>query len=147
MNYRHLAALAGVACMGFAFDALAGDEVLVRTKHYLINIHTDEDTGIAQLFRIGLFGRKILIAGDEDIGAMIEKRLPRREAYALTLQLVDLDIKRSGGAKKCQEKFNEAIKAREDDFFHFVTPMRVEAYRARGVLVPQTKASMRRVAG
>jgi len=126
--------------MAWTFQVQANDEVVAKTKHYLVIIRTDRDTGSGYIFKREAFGKRTLVGVNENIYSEIQKLLPREEAYPLIQQMVDSNIKEDGGIKKCQENIDALIQRWGKDYFNDYPSLVIEAYKARGIIIPTTKS-------
>jgi hypothetical protein len=136
---RYSVALMMLASLALAFQAEAEDQVVARTGRFLVILHTDkEDTGTMRLVKVETNGKNIIIASDEDIEPIIEKLLRRKDAYELISQMVDSQIKSDGGVKKYQKGVDKDTKEFGKDYYNNITPMAIEAFKARGVIIPYT---------
>ncbi len=66
----------------------------------------------------------------------IEKLLPQKDAFALIKQMVDSEIRESGGREKAQKQINEHIKKFGKDFYNYLTPLYIRAYASNGITIP-----------
>jgi len=137
MNGRYFVVVVLFSCLALAFHAEAEDQVVARTGRFLVILYTDkEDTGTMRLVKVETNGKSIIIASDEDIEPIIEKLLRRKDAYELISQMVDSQIKSDGGVKKYQKGVDKDTKEFGKDYYNNLTPMAIEAFKARGVMIP-----------
>jgi hypothetical protein len=130
-----------ITSLFFAFSADADDQVIAKFEDYLVIVHGDEIGSVTRLVRVEASGKQHLLSTDSDNGIIstkIESLLPQKEAWALIRQIAESDIKYAGGAKKYQETVDKYTKQYGKDFYNYLTPIDIEAYRANGVIIPYT---------
>jgi len=118
------------------YAAGAKDEIWAKAGAYSVVIHVEDDSGIALLCKVDRHGRPKIIASDEDIVPKIEKLVPSKEAFQLADQMAKREISANGGAKKMQASTEAYVKKYGADFYNYLTPLSIAAYRKNGVVIP-----------
>ncbi|MEI8062378.1 MAG: hypothetical protein WCG97_03745 [bacterium] len=116
----------------------AGDEILASSDNYSIILRTEDQSGIAYLTQQK--GQSIaILASDEDIIPQVEKLVPKEIALKLAVQFTRREVEKNGGQAKFQIKINEYVKKHGNNFYNYLSPLSIQAYKANGVVIPHEK--------
>ena len=102
-------------------------------------VRIEDQSGIALLGKVNSQGQVEIIAQSEDIVPEIAKLVPAREALELATQLAKGEIEKMGGVEKAQASIDANARKYGIDFYNYLTPLSVAAFKANGVIIPNRK--------
>ena len=118
------------------YSVETNDQIVAQAGEYIVIIRIEDQSGIAILGKLNDVGKTEIVARSEDIVSQIEKLVPPMEALQLATQIVKREISRQGGTGKAQEIINANAKKFGSQFYNYLTPLSINAYKTNGVIIP-----------
>lgn len=111
------------------------DTIIAKAGPWGVIQRIDEEMGLLILAKEN--GEKYEFVGSsEDIYPDISANVPESEALELAIQLVRREIEASGGVEKSQADADAQAKQYGGNFFNYLSPLAVQAYKSLGVDIP-----------